>query len=157
MVTKSSREMQKDREKIKPPFGGLKFCQGTHYLLLTSSSLFFAFLNSDSWIKIWRPSFISAFTRNSTFMIFSFLMHYFHFFIDWILFLNFLILYLLYLRKLWFRQWIFVLESSKISAMRKKLCNHQASLASVFILLLSPIISNVAKSFTEYFLEQILS
>ena len=25
MVTKSSREMQKDREKIRPPFGGLKF------------------------------------------------------------------------------------------------------------------------------------
>lgn len=48
MVTKSSREMQKDREKIRPPFGGLKFCQGTHYLPLTSSSLFFAFLNSDS-------------------------------------------------------------------------------------------------------------
>lgn len=36
MVTKSSREMQKDREKIRPPFGGLKFCQGTHYLPLTS-------------------------------------------------------------------------------------------------------------------------
>lgn len=35
MVTKSSREMQKDREKIRPPFGGLKFCQGTHYLPLT--------------------------------------------------------------------------------------------------------------------------
>ena len=32
MVTKSSREMQKDREKIRPSFGGLKFCQGTHYL-----------------------------------------------------------------------------------------------------------------------------
>lgn len=27
MVTNSSREMQKDREKIRPPFGGLKFCQ----------------------------------------------------------------------------------------------------------------------------------
>ena len=36
MVTKSSREMQKDREKIRPPFGGLKFCQGTHYLPLTT-------------------------------------------------------------------------------------------------------------------------
>lgn len=36
MVTKSSREMQKDREKIRPPFGGLKFCQGTHYLPLTN-------------------------------------------------------------------------------------------------------------------------
>lgn len=35
MVTKFSREMQKDREKIRPPFGGLKFCQGTHYLPLT--------------------------------------------------------------------------------------------------------------------------
>lgn len=35
MVTKSSREMQKDREKIRPPFGGLKFYQGTHYLPLT--------------------------------------------------------------------------------------------------------------------------
>ena len=35
MVTKSSRGMQKDREKIRPPFGGLKFCQGTHYLPLT--------------------------------------------------------------------------------------------------------------------------
>lgn len=35
MVTKSSREMQKDREKIRPPFGGLKFCQGTDYLPLT--------------------------------------------------------------------------------------------------------------------------
>ena len=35
MVTKSSREMQKDREKVRPPFGGLKFCQGTHYLPLT--------------------------------------------------------------------------------------------------------------------------
>lgn len=35
MVTKSSREMQKDREKIRPPFGGLKLCQGTHYLPLT--------------------------------------------------------------------------------------------------------------------------
>ena len=35
MGTKSSREMQKDREKIRPPFGGLKFCQGTHYLPLT--------------------------------------------------------------------------------------------------------------------------
>lgn len=39
MVTKSSREMQKDREKIRPPFGGLKFCQGTHYLPLTSLHL----------------------------------------------------------------------------------------------------------------------
>lgn len=39
MVTKSSREMQKDREKIRPPFGGLKFCQGTHYLPLTFYSL----------------------------------------------------------------------------------------------------------------------
>lgn len=36
MVTKSSREMQKDREKIRPPFGGLKFYQGTHYLPLTN-------------------------------------------------------------------------------------------------------------------------
>lgn len=35
MVTKSSREMQKDREKIRPPFGGLKFCQGMDYLPLT--------------------------------------------------------------------------------------------------------------------------
>ena len=35
MVTKSFREMQKDREKIRPPFGGLKFCQSTHYLPLT--------------------------------------------------------------------------------------------------------------------------
>ena len=34
-VTKSSREMQKDKEKIRPPFGGLKFCQGTHYLPFT--------------------------------------------------------------------------------------------------------------------------
>ena len=40
MVTKSSREMQKDREKIRPPFGGLKFCQGTHYLPLTFGSPF---------------------------------------------------------------------------------------------------------------------
>ena len=38
MVTKSSREMQKDREKIRPPFGGLKFCQGTHYLPLTDET-----------------------------------------------------------------------------------------------------------------------
>ena len=35
MVTNSSREMQKDREKIRPPFGGLKFCQGTDDYLLT--------------------------------------------------------------------------------------------------------------------------
>lgn len=47
MVTKSSREMQKDREKIRPPFGGLKFCQGTHYLPLT-------FKDSD--IKIFEYS-----------------------------------------------------------------------------------------------------
>lgn len=39
MVTKSSREMQKDREKIRPPFGGLKFYQGTHYLPLTKKLL----------------------------------------------------------------------------------------------------------------------
>lgn len=39
MVTKSSREMQKDREKIRPPFGGLKFCQGTHYLPLTNKKM----------------------------------------------------------------------------------------------------------------------
>ena len=41
MVTKSSREMQKDREKIRPPFGGLKFCQGTHYLPLTKKMAVF--------------------------------------------------------------------------------------------------------------------
>ena len=41
MVTKSSREMQKDREKIRPPFGGLKFCQDTHYLPLTFNYCFF--------------------------------------------------------------------------------------------------------------------
>lgn len=41
MVTKSSREMQKDREKVRPPFGGLKFCQGTHYLPLTIGESFY--------------------------------------------------------------------------------------------------------------------
>lgn len=45
MVTKSSREMQKDREKIRPPFGGLKFCQGTHYLPLTTNLLSFCAYN----------------------------------------------------------------------------------------------------------------
>ena len=46
MVTKSSREMQKEREKIRPPFGGLKFYQGTHYLPLTNKS--FLFVDKDS-------------------------------------------------------------------------------------------------------------
>ena len=44
MVTKSSREMQKDREKIRPSFGGLKFCQGTHYLPLTKGMSSMRFL-----------------------------------------------------------------------------------------------------------------
>ena len=54
MVTKSSREMQKDREKIRPPFGGLKFCQGTHYLPLTNGFVCSLLneLNSKSQLQI---------------------------------------------------------------------------------------------------------
>ena len=55
MVTKSSREMQKDREKIRPPFGGLKFCQGTHYLPLTR---LFTNMSEQS------PYFLSSFSWN---------------------------------------------------------------------------------------------
>ena len=63
MVTKSSREMQKDREKIRPPFGGLKFFQGTHYLPLTHSwpfspKLKFQFQNFFSNLPKLFPTFL---------------------------------------------------------------------------------------------------
>ena len=58
MVTKSSREMQKDREKIRPPFGGLKFCQGTHYLPLTNKKAFFFY------VLYHHPLFLSSYNNS---------------------------------------------------------------------------------------------
>lgn len=51
MVTNSSREMQKDREKIRPPFGGLKFCQATDDYLLTYYLYLFSHLLKNFFIK----------------------------------------------------------------------------------------------------------
>ena len=70
MVTKSSREMQKDREKIRPPFGGLKFCQGTHYLPLTHGHQIFQ-RNAERQRKnktaVWRSKILSRYALSTTY------------------------------------------------------------------------------------------